>query len=156
MSSTTDMINSGSQAIDQTVADLKQGVETVTSAQAAASEKALKAAKDVAAFSQGSFEALTQASQTYAAGSQDLFRQMFAAGQSAYAEAFNNVRAIMGAKTAKERIELQANFARTAAVRAVSEASRFAQAGIELTEKASAPLLARASLAAEKFGSIRA
>ncbi len=152
--SSTNTMNSGSHAIEQTVADLKQGVETMTTAQTAASQKAMKAAQDVAAFSQGSLQAFTEASQAYAAGSQDLFRQMFAASQSAYAEVFNNVRAIMGAKTAKERLELQANFARTSAVRAVSEASRFAQAGIELTEKASAPLLARATVAAETFGRI--
>jgi hypothetical protein len=43
------------------------------------------------------------------------------------------------------------NFVRTAAQRAVADYSRFANAGIELAEQVSAPLLARVVAAAEKF-----
>jgi hypothetical protein len=62
----------------------------------------------------------------------------------------------VAAKTLKEGIELQASLARTSAHWAVSEGSRFAQAGIDLAEKASAPLTARAALAAETLTPLKA
>ena len=53
------------------------------------------------------------------------------------------------AKTVKERVELQTRLFRTSATWAVSESGRFAYASIDLTERASAPLTARAVAAAE-------
>ena len=140
---------------DRTVADLKQGVQTASTAQTQASEKAMQTAKDVAAFNQGTVQAFAQASQIMAAGVQDLFGQMVSSGQTAVTESLNSMRAFASAKTVKERIELQANFVRTSAVWSVSESSRFAHAGIELAEKVSAPLVARATLAAETMSNFK-
>jgi hypothetical protein len=136
--------------------DLKQGVAYATAATAEASAKAMKTAKDVAAFNQGSMEALTQAGKILTAGSQDLFRQMAVSTQSAFAEVMSGFQALAGAKTVAERLELQASLARASATRAVTEGSRFAQASIDLVEKASAPLTARAALAAETFATLKA
>lgn len=61
-----------------------------------------------------------------------------------------------GAKTVKDRIELQANLFRTSAIWAVSESSRFARPSIDLTERASAPLTARAVAAAEAMAAPKA
>lgn len=141
-----------SQSFNETVADLKHGADSATSAYGAMSEKAAKTATDLTAFNRGTLEALAQAGQIFAAESQDLFRQAAAAGQAAFTESLNNLRAITSAKTMKERLELQANFVRTSAISAVSESSRLARAGIDLAEKASAPIAARAYLAAETFG----
>ncbi len=141
-----------SQSFNETVADLKHGADSATSAYSAMSEKAAKTATDLNAFNRGTLEALAQAGQIFAAESQDLFRQAAEAGQTAFTESLNNLRAITSAKTMKERLELQANFVRTSAISAVSEGSRFARASIDLAEKASAPIAARAYLAAETFG----
>ena len=141
-----------SQSFDRTVSDLKDGVSSATSTYSAISEKATKTASDLTAFNHGTIEAVAQASQILAAESQDLVRQAVATGQAAFTESLNNLRAIASAKTVKERLELQANFARTSAIWMVSESSRFARAGIDLAEKASAPIAARAYLAAETFG----
>ena len=61
--------------------DLKQGVAYATAATADASEKAIKATKDFAAFNQASLAAFTQAGQILTAGTQDLFRQRLVAEQ---------------------------------------------------------------------------
>ena len=135
--------------------DLKQGVADATTATAEASEKAIKTAKDLAAFNQASLEALTQCGKILTAGSQDLFRQMAASTQSAFAEVMTGFQALASAKTVKERLDLQASLARASATRAVAESSRFAQASIDLVEKASAPLTARAALAAETFATLK-
>jgi hypothetical protein len=141
---------------DRTVADMKQGVDYATKAQADASEKTLKAAKDFAAFNQASLDAFIQASKIFGAGSQDLFHQATASGQAAFAEILSGFRALVTVKSIKDRIELQASLSRASATWAVSESTRFAQAGIALIEKASAPLTARATAAAETFAALKA
>ncbi len=152
ITTTPKLTRTASQSFDSTVADLKNGADSATAAYGAMSEKATKTAADLTAFNRGTLEALAQAGQIFAAESQDLFRQAAEAGQTAFTESLNNLRAIASAKTLKERFELQANFVRTSAISAVSEGSRFARAGIDLAEKASAPIAARAYLAAETFG----
>lgn len=148
-------ITTSAPSFDRTVTDLKQGVAYATAAQAEASEKAVKAAKELAALSKGAFEAFTQAGQIFTTGAQDLFRQIAESNQAAMTEALSGFRALTAAKTAKERLELQASLAQTAATRAVSEGSRFAQAGIELATKAAAPLTARAALAVESLSAFK-
>ncbi len=143
--------STASQSFNETVADLKHGADSATAAYGAMSEKAAKTATDLTAFHRGTLEALAQAGQIFAAESQDLFRQAAEAGQAAFTESLNNLRAIATAKTVKQRLELQANFIRSSAILTVSEGSRFARASIDLAEKASAPLTARVYLAAETF-----
>jgi hypothetical protein len=140
----------------RTALDLKQGVAYATAATAEASEKAMKTAKDFAAFNQASLEAIAQAGKILTTGSQDLLRQMAVSTQSAFAEVISGFQAIASAKSVAERLELQASLARASATRAVTESSRLAQASIELADKASAPLTARAALAAETFAALKA
>jgi hypothetical protein len=135
--------------------DLKQGVAYATAATAEASEKAIKTAKDFAAFNQASLTAFAQAGQILTAGTQELFRQMAASSQSAFAETMSGFQALAGAKTVKERLELQASLVSTSATRAVSEGNRFAQASIDLVQKAVAPLTDRAAVAAETFATLK-
>jgi hypothetical protein len=145
------LAQAASQSFDRTAAGLKTGIASATQIYNNVSEKAAKTAADLTAFNQGTFEAFTQAGQILATEAQDLFRQMASSSQTAFSEGLTNVRALASAKTVKERLELQATIARTAAIWTVTETSRFAQAGIALAEKASAPVTARAYLAAEKF-----
>ena len=136
------------KVFDQTVADLKQGVETATAAASVVSGKALKSAKDLVAFNQGTVEAFTQASKILVAGSQDLMRQMAESSQAAFAETVSAYRALVAAKTPTERLSLQANFVRSSTLKAVSETGRFTHAGLELVQSAAAPVTARAVVAA--------
>jgi hypothetical protein len=138
-----------------TVADLKQGAEYATKAQADVSEQVIKAAKDFVAFNQASLDAFTQASKILTSEAQDLSRQAVASSQAAFAEILSGFRALVTAKSLEESIELQASLARASATWAVSEGTRFAQASIALVEKASVPLTARATAAAEAFAVLK-
>lgn len=142
-------------AFDRTISDLKQGVQTAAATQTKGAEAVAKHAKDMAAFGQGTLEAMLQASQIFAAGAQDLAKQMAELSQSAMTETMANLKALSSAKTPKEALDLQATIVRTSSIRAVSEASRFAHAGIELAEKAAAPISARLVLAAETATSFK-
>jgi hypothetical protein len=136
---------------ERALAGLKKNLQAAVAVQTQAAERATQVGKEVSALSQATLDAATQAAQIYARGSQDLFRQVTQSSQSAFSDALSNLRAIAAATTVKQRIELQANFVRTAALRAVADYNRFATAGIELAEQASAPLLARAVATAERF-----
>jgi hypothetical protein len=144
------------QTFDRAVADLKSGAKAATSAYAHISEKAAKVGSEFSDFSTGMVEAFAQAGQIFATESQTLFRDMVASSQAATSESVVSFRALLSAKTLKEQLEVQATFARTAAIRAVDETSRFARAYIDLTEKAFAPLAARAYQAADKFTTFKA
>jgi hypothetical protein len=144
------------QTFDRAVADLKSGAKTATSAYTEMSERAAKTGSDFVSFSRDTVEAFVQAGQVFATESQTLFRDMVGSSQAATSESVVSFRALLSAKTLKEQLEVQATFARTAAIRAVDETSRFARAYIDLTEKAFAPLAARAYLAADKFTTFKA
>lgn len=149
-------ISTAIKTIQPNALDVKQSVAYATTATAEVSEKAIKTAKDFAAFNQASLAAFTQAGQILTAGSQDLFRQMAVSTQAAFAEAMSGFQTLASAKTVKERLELQASLVSASAARVVSEGSRFAQASIDLVQKASAPLTNRAVLAAETFATLKA
>lgn len=141
---------------NRTVAGLKDGVTNATVAYRDMSDKAAKGTGEAVAFQQGTWQAYAEAGQIWASGSQELFRQWTASSQHAMHESLTNMRALMGVRTPKEAIELQGNLVRTAAVWAVSESAKLAHAGIELAEKAAAPLTARAVKAAEKVSAFKA
>ena len=156
MSATTDTTAiPAARAFDRTVADLKNGATAATEAYGAMSEKAAKTGSEFADFNRGTLEAMTEASQILAAGAQDLFRQMTTLSQTAFSEGLTSFRAIASAKTLREGMELQATVARTAAVWSVTESARMAREGIDLAEKAYAPVAARLFLAADKVGTFR-
>lgn len=147
-----------SKGIDQTIAALKDGM-----AQAAAGfektqakvkehfEKAVRTAEDMVQFSQGNFEAFVQSGQIWAAGVQDLSKQVAASVQASYEEGVSNLRALASVKTVKEAVDLQTQVARTSIEKAVADTSRFTDASVKLFEQALAPITARVTLAVEKF-----
>jgi hypothetical protein len=130
-------------SFDRTIADVKQGVDAATGAQSDMTNKAAQIGKDFVAFSQGNMEAFAQASQVFAAGSQDLLKEMMSVGQAVMQEALGNMRAAASAKTPKAAIELQANFVRSSTIQIITESARIAQSGVDLAERVSAPLVSR-------------
>ena len=154
--STTSFPAADAFSFDRTIADMKQGVDAATGAQSDMTHKAAQLGKDFVAFSQGNVEALAQASQVFAAGSQDLIREMMSAGQAIMEEGLSNMRAVASAKTPKAAVELQANFVRSSTVQIITESARIAQSGVDLAERVSAPLVARIVTAAEIATSQRA
>ncbi|HSU05295.1 MAG TPA: phasin family protein [Acetobacteraceae bacterium] len=150
--------NGASRGIEQTVSALKDGMSQAAagleSTQARVKEgmeKAMKTAEEFVAFGQGNLEALVKSGQVWAAGVQDLGKQVAATAQSSIEESVSTFKAISAAKSVKDAFDLQASFARSTLEKAISEASRLADASFKLTEQTVAPLTARMSLAVEKF-----
>ncbi len=147
--------------LDRTVAGLKDGIATATvnveQAQASLRDgmgKAVATAEEMFAFSRGNFDALTRSGQILATGMQDIGQSVATAAKASLDETIGTFKAMAGVKSVKEAMDLHANLLRSAMERAVSQASQLTDSSIKLSEQSLAPLSARLSLAAEKFGRI--
>jgi phasin family protein len=117
-------------------------------------EKMMKTASELVSFNQGNLEAFVKSGQIWAAGIQDLTKQVAANSQAQWDEALNAMKALAGVKSLREALDVQANLARSALEKALQEAGRLTDVSFKLAEQTVAPLTARASLAAEKFGRV--
>jgi phasin family protein len=169
MTTKTKMIESVAMANETATASAQQGFEhTVTGlkdgmAQAAAGfeqtqakmkegvEKAMKTAEEFVAFGQGNMEAFAKSGQIWAAGIQDMQKQMAATAQASFQEAVATFKAIATAKSLKDAFDLQTSVTRGAIEKTLAESGKMTDASLRLTEQALAPITARVTLAVEKF-----
>ncbi len=114
-------------------------------------EKAMKTAEELVAFSQGNVEAMVKSGQIWAAGMQDIGKQMAATAQASFEETMSTFKAFSSVKSLKDAFDLQASLARSALEKTVTESGKLTDASVKLTEQTLAPLTARFSLAMEKF-----
>lgn len=109
----------------------------------------MKTAEEFVAFSQGNMEAAVKSGQIWAAGVQDLSKQVAATAQASFEETLSTFRAMAGVKSVKDAIELQTSFARAAFEKTMTESGRLTDATLKLAEQAIAPLTARVTAAVE-------
>jgi phasin family protein len=127
---------------------MEKNMEQVTKS----AEGFFKAAEEAAEFGRGNMEAMTKSAQLFAVGFQDIGKQVFAVTQALTDHALESAKALAAVKSLKEAADIQAAFAKASLERSMSEAAKLQEAAFRLTETASAPLTARMTLAAEKFG----
>ena len=114
-------------------------------------EKAMKTAEELMAFSQGNLEAMVKCGQIWAAGVQDIGKQIAANAQASFDETMSTFKALSSVKSLKDAFDLQASLARSTLEKTLAESGKLTDASMKLTEQALAPLTARVSLAMEKF-----
>ena len=124
----------------ETQAKMKEGME-----------KAMKTAEEFVAFGQGNLEAMLKAGQIWAAGVQDLSKQMAATAQASFDETMSTFKAMTSVKSLKDAMDLQASLARTTLEKTLAESGKLTDASFKLTEQTIAPITARVTLAVEKF-----
>jgi hypothetical protein len=127
--------------VEQTRVRVQEGVE-----------RAMKTTEELVAFGQGNIAAFVRSGQIWAAGLQDLGRQVAATAQGQIADAVTAFKAIAGAKSVRDAIEVQAALTRSTIEKTFAESGRITESSLRLTEQAIAPVAARVSLAVEKFG----
>jgi phasin family protein len=155
---TEEMVTTTTQGIEATVSNLKEGMTKAaagfTETQAKMKEgmeKAMKTAEEFVAFGQGNLEALLKSGQIWAAGVQDLSKQVAASAQASFDETMATFKALTSVKSLKDAMDLQASLARSTLEKTLAESGKLTDASFKLTEQAMAPLTARVSLAVEKF-----
>ena len=153
------MTTTTNENLDRTVSGLKDSVANATAGleQAQATmrdgvQKVMKSAEDMFAFTQGNFEALTKSSQILVTGIQDLSQSFAASARASMDETIGTFKAMAGAKSVKEAVELQSKLVRSAMETAVSHTGQVTDTSLKLSEQAFAPISARIALASEKFG----
>ena len=146
------------KGIEATVSNLKEGMNKAaagfTETQAKVKEgmeKAMKTAEELMSFGQGNMEAMLKAGQIWAAGVQDLSKQVAATAQASFDDTMAVFKAMTSIKSLKDAMDLQANLARTTMEKTLAESGRLTDASFKLTEQAIAPITARVTLAVEKF-----
>jgi len=114
-------------------------------------EKAMKTAEELVTFGQGNLEAMVKCGQLWAAGVQDIGKQMAASAQASFEDTVSTFKAMSSVKSLKDAFDLQASLARSTMEKTLAESGKLTDASMKLTEQALAPLTARFSLAMEKF-----
>jgi phasin family protein len=155
---TEDTVAAATKGIEATVSNLKDGMTKAaagfTETQAKVKEgmeKAMKTAEELVSFSQGNLEALLKSGQIWAAGVQDLSKQVAATAQASFDETMSTFKAMTSVKSLKDAMDLQASLARATMEKTLAESGKLTDASFKLTEQAIAPITARVSLAVEKF-----
>ncbi|HEY6434679.1 MAG TPA: phasin family protein [Acetobacteraceae bacterium] len=135
-----DGMTQAAAGLEKTQARVKEGMD-----------KAMKTAEEFVAFGQGNLEAMMKSGQVWAAGVQDLSKQVAASAQASLEESVSAFKALTSVRSVKDAFDLQASYARSTVEKAISESGRLTDASFKLTEQTLAPLTARVSLAVEKF-----
>lgn len=151
-------VSVASKGFETTVSGLKDGVAQATAGFAETQvkvkegmEKAMKTAEELVVFSQGNVEAMVKSGQIWAAGVQDIGKQIAANAQASFDETMSTFKALSSVKSLKDAFDLQGNLARATMEKTLAESGRLTDASLKLTEQTLAPLTARVSLAVEKF-----
>lgn len=149
------------KGFESTMAAVKEGIEKATkgfeTSQARLKEnmeKAMKSSEELMAFSQANMEAFVKASKIWAAGLQDIGKDVAASNKSSIEDSVAFTRSLFGVKSVKEALDLQSSYARSSIEKAVTETNRVTDASVKLAEQAMAPLTARMTIAVEKFGKL--
>jgi hypothetical protein len=99
--------------------------------------------KDFLASGKANFEAITESGKIWAAGAQDLTKQVAGSAMTCYEESMALAKALSTVKSVKEVIDLQCTLGVASVSRAAADAKTLADASVKLTEQAMAPLKAR-------------
>lgn len=114
-------------------------------------DNVMKTAEEFVQFGQGNLEAFVKSGQIFAAGLQDISRQVAENARSTFDETVATFKALSGVKSLKEAVDLQTQLTRTTVEKTLAETGRLTEASLKLAEQAYAPITARFTLAVEKF-----
>jgi phasin family protein len=115
-------------------------------------ERAMTTAEELLTFGQANIEAFVKSSQIWATGLQDLGKTVADSAQAQIEHTVSTFKALAGVKSLREAAELQSTLARTAFEKAVADSGKLTDASLKLAEQALAPITARMTVAAERFG----
>lgn len=134
--------------VEQAVSYTKEQVEKM-------SKQMITTYDDVAAFTKDNMDALMASSTILARGFEDLSKELSAFTKASLEHNMATAKAMLGAKTLREVVDMQAEFARTSFDTLVAEATKLSEHGVKMTTQAIEPLSARVNAAMEKASKAR-
>ncbi|MBM3556634.1 MAG: hypothetical protein FJX47_13895 [Alphaproteobacteria bacterium] len=114
-------------------------------------DAAVKGYADIAAFGKGNVEAAVAAGNVVAKGFEQLSAEMLSLTKASIEETVAAAKKVMGAKTLKEVMDLQSDFAKHAFDGALANSAKFSEMAVKAVNESYAPIQARVNVAVEKF-----
>lgn len=134
---------------DHTVGAAREQLETAVAS-------FLKSVDEAQGYGRANFDAVMKANAAAAKGVEELSRTWFALAQGTFEQSVSVTKALMGAKTIREVVDLQSDYAKTAFDSLVTEGTRLSELGAKVTNEAIAPLSERVNATVEDFAKSRA
>ena len=116
-----------------------------------ASQTAFKAVEDIQKLSKENIEAYVQASTIVAKGFEQVGKAWMAFTQEALEQSATAAKALLGAKSVREAVDLQTEFAKTSFDKFVSESTKLSEQTVKTANEALEPINARFTVAVEKL-----
>jgi phasin family protein len=135
------------KSVDNVVALTKDHVEAAVKA----SSEVFKGYEDIMLFGKENLEALMASGNIVARGVQDLSKTVVALAQESLEDSIAAGKALVGAKTLKEVIDLSSSLAKSNFDKLVAESSRLGKLSSKLAEEALAPIHGRVDAAVKKL-----
>ncbi len=149
-------------AIDSMIALSKEQIEKAVKTATDAAERAIAASKeqiekvvkgydDAASFSKANADALVAAGTTATKGAETINAEVLAFAKSQYEDNLAATKALFGAKTLQEVIELQNGFAKSAFEAYAAHATKLSEVSAKLAQDTFAPINAQVQATVEKL-----
>ncbi len=129
---------------EQAVSMTKEQVEKARAAMA-------KGVEEMSTLGRENVDAVVQAGTIYARGVEVIGKEVMTYAQARMESNMAAVKAMFGARTLKDLVDLQAAYARSNFDELVGEATRLSEIGVKVTNDAFAPLNARVNVVVEKM-----
>ena len=115
-------------------------------------EAAVKGFEQFKGLGKDNMEAVVAFSTTYAKGIEAINAELMAFAKKSIEDGVTATKALMGAKTVKELVDLQSDFAKTSFDELMSKTSKLGEMYAKVTQQAFEPFNARVTVTMEKFG----
>lgn len=116
-----------------------------------ASVNAFKSYEDLSKFQKDNFDAYVAASTVMAKGFETLGKTWMAFTQESMENGAQVAKALLGAKTLREAVDLQTDFAKTSFDKLVGESTKLSELSVKVANEAFEPINARLNVAVEKL-----
>ena len=114
------------------------------------STQTFKGYEDFAAFGKANLEAFVQANKLFTSGIETLSKEVVSLAQSSLESSTAATKAMFAAKTIKDVVELQTDFAKTSFEKLVANSTKIGEMTVKLATDSAAPIGARVTAASEK------
>lgn len=116
-----------------------------------ASVSAFKAYEELSKFHKDNYDAYLAASSIFAKGAENVGKAWMSLTQESLETAAQTAKALLGAKTLREAVDLQSDFAKSNFDKLVAEGTKLSELSVKVANEAFAPLNARVNVAVEKM-----
>lgn len=154
--STQNKSKAAPKAAKATVESYEQVVETAKAQVEQTNEAVAKGYDDFAVLQKDGVDALIKAGEIWARGAEDFGKAYLALAQEAAEVNSEAAKAILSAKSLKEVVDLQGDFARKGFDKSLSEGAKLSELSLKVANEAFQPIQQQFTAAIEKAGTLAA